>query len=195
MPHRWGLSPIFLRYILHHVFCCCFLSGSNSRHDRPEILFISIPGNAFLKIHQPKFGTVVTLIGSENGWLHEEPCFHFTLWGVCTVALNRPPTQNGDHINPPDIPADGNTNVYFWWGEKQTANKILFFFVKESGQALPWIGYFWSLVKSSDWVEDGYRSRGFQNCITCWRKCVVVSHSSCFIYLNVHYFPPQDNIH
>lgn len=32
---------------------------------------------------------------------------------MCTVALNRPPTQNQNHINPPDISANRNTHV---WG-------------------------------------------------------------------------------
>lgn len=64
---------------------------------------------------------------------------------MCTVALNRPPTQNGDHVNPPDISADRNTNVCFRWGENK--QQIKSFLVKESVQSLPWTGYFWRLDK------------------------------------------------
>lgn len=155
----WHTGDAWLPFFL--LFLLLFFSGSNSGYDRPEIWFIQgmtdrkYDSYQYLEMHfqrcttqVSKFGILVSLTGSEHGRLHKEPCFHFRLWGVCNVALNRPPTQNGDHINPPDISADGNTNVYFWWGKKQTANKILFF-VKESGQALPWI---WIKTVTESWM-------------------------------------------
>lgn len=101
---------------------------------------------------ESEFGTRVSLTGAEYGWRHKEPCFHLTSRAVCTVALNRPATPNGNHINPPDISSDGNTNVYFGWGGENPKWQI-----KDSrrvgrpylGWILTWISWLQMILKAS----------------------------------------------
>ena len=115
------------------------------------------PKSHLPKMHYPRIWILVYL----SVWLAvnmagdiKSRAFISGLRRLCTVALNRPPTQNGDHINPPDMSVDGNTNVYFWGAKKQAANGILIF-VEESGQALTCMGYFWRLFeKNCGWCKS-----------------------------------------
>lgn len=74
--------------------------------------------------------------------------------GMCTVALNRPPTQNWDHINPPDSSADGNTNVCFWCGVAINSKSLPCF---SRGVSRPYLGLSISLAG----VGVSCRSCGF----------------------------------
>lgn len=55
---------------------------------------------------------------------------------MCIVALNRPPTESRDHINPPDVSEDGNKNVYLRPRIKKKKKRPIKLLVKESGLEL-----------------------------------------------------------